>query len=109
MTDLALIHLIVALNVVVQLTLIGRLKFPPGERRKYYALAIAIPALVLLSMRLLVASGLIRDHVADQPPVEQFVTSAASILLLAGPCIVTLAAILDKKRSGWMTKSRDEG
>jgi hypothetical protein len=108
MSDLTLIHLIVALNVVVQLMLIGRLKFPPGGRRKYYALAVAIPVLVILSMRLLVASGLIHSRVADQPPVEQFVTSAASILLLAGPCLVTLAAILDKRRSGWIVKTRNE-
>jgi hypothetical protein len=108
MSDLTLIHLIVALNIVVQLMLIRRLKFPPGGRRKYYVFAIAIPLLVLLSMQLLVAGGLIHGHVADQTPVEQFVTSAASILLLAGPCLVTLAAILDKNRSGWLTRARND-
>jgi hypothetical protein len=108
MSGLTLIYLIVGLNIVVQLMLIGRLKFPPGGRRKYYALAIAIPVLVLLSMRLLVAGGLIHNNVADQTPVEQFVTSTASILLLAGPCLVTLAAILDKKRSGWLARTRND-
>jgi hypothetical protein len=108
MSDLTSIHLIIALNVVVQLMLIGRLAFPPGGRRKYYIFAIAIPVLVLLSMRLLTASGLMHERIADQTPVEQFVTSAASILLLAGPCLVTLAAILDKKRSGWLSRTRND-
>ena len=109
MTDLALIHLIVVLNVLGQLMLIGRLRFPSGGRRKYYVFAVAVPVFVLVSMRLLAAGGLIHSRVADQPPVEQFMTTAASILLLAGPWLATLAAILDKKRSGWMTKTRDEG
>jgi hypothetical protein len=107
MSELALIYLIVALNIVVQLMLIGRLRFPSGGKRKYYAFAVAIPVLVLLSMRLLTASGLMQSRVAEQPPAEQFVTAAASILLMAGPWLATLAAILDKKRSGWAIKPRD--
>ena len=107
MSELALIHLIVALNIVVQLMLIGRLGLPSRGKRKYYVLAVAIPVLVLVSMRLLVAGGIMHGRVADQPPAEQFITTAASILLLAGPCLVTLAAILDRKRSGWLAGSRD--
>jgi hypothetical protein len=109
MSDVTLIHLIVALNLLIQLMLIRSLKFPSGGKRKYYVIAVAIPVLVLVSMRLLTASGMIHGRVADQPPVEQFITSAASILLMAGPWLATLAAILDKKRSGWMTSKREEG
>ena len=109
MSDLALIHLIVALNILVQLMLIGRLRFPSGGKRKYYVFAVAIPVLVLVSMRLLTASGMIHGRVADQPPVEQYITAAASIMLMFGPWLATLAAILDKKRSGWMIKTRKEG
>jgi hypothetical protein len=107
MSDLALIHLIVALNILVQLMLIGRLRFPSGGKRKYYVFAVAIPVLVLVSMRLLTASGLMQSRVAEQQPAEQFTTAAASILLIAGPWLATLAAILDKKRSGWVIKPRN--
>jgi hypothetical protein len=108
MSDLALIYLIVALNILVQLMLIRRLNFPSGGKRKYYVFAVAIPVLVMVSMRLLTASGMIHSRVADQPPVEQCITAAASILLMSGPWLATLAAIVDKKRSGWMIKARRE-
>ena len=107
MSDLLLIHLIVALNVLVQLMLIARLKFPTGGKRKYYALAIAIPVFVLVSMRLLTASGTMHSRVADQSTVEHYITAAASVVLIAGPWLATLAAILDKTRSGW-TPTRGE-
>lgn len=109
MSDLTLIHLIVALNILVQLLLIRSLDFPSGGKRKYYAFAVAIPVLVLVSMRLLTASGMIHSRVADQPPVEQYITTAASILLMAGPWLATLAAILDKRRTGWTMRRPKDG
>ena len=109
MSDLALIHVIVALNILVQLMLIRRLKFPSGGKRKYYVFAVAIPVLVLVSMRLLTASGMIHSRFADQASAERWITDAASILLMFGPWMATLAAILDKKRSGWMTRTRKAG
>jgi hypothetical protein len=43
--------------------------------------------------------------VADQSAIEQHITTAASVLLMAGPWLVTLAAILDKQRKGWLIKT----
>ena len=108
MSDQIFIYLIVALNTAVQLMLIGRLNFPAGGKRKYYLFAVAIPLLVMLSMRLLIAAGMIHARVADQSAIEQRITSATSILLMAGPWLVTLAAIFDKRRKGWVTGKRTE-
>ncbi len=98
MSDEVLIYLIVALNVLVQLMLLRSLNFPAGERGKYYLFAIGIPLVLMLSMRLLIAGGMIPARVAEQSTVEQFVTLAASVLLIGGPWLVTLAAIVSKKR-----------
>ncbi len=106
MSDQVFIYLIVALNTLVQLMLIGRLIFPAGGKRKYYLFAVAIPVLVMLSMRLLIAVGIIHGRVADQSAIEQHFTTAASILLMAGPWLVTLVAILDKQRKGCVNKTR---
>ena len=106
MSDQVFIYLIVALNTLVQLILIRSLNFPDGGKRKYYVFAVAIPVLVMLSTRLLIAVGMIHSRVADQSAIEQFITTAASILLMAGPWLATLAAILDKQRKGWVIKTQ---
>jgi hypothetical protein len=98
MHDKVFIYLIVVLNTCCQLMLIWRLKFPAGEKKKFCVFAIAIPLVVMLSMRLLIAGGMIHGRVADQTPVEHYITMAASILLVSGPWLVTLAAIFSKKR-----------
>jgi hypothetical protein len=106
MPDQLFIYLIVALNALVQLILIRSLNFPAGGKRKYYLLAVAIPLLVMLSVRLLIAVGVMHSRVADQSVLEQHATTAASVLLMAGPWLVTLAAILDKRRKGWLIRTR---
>jgi hypothetical protein len=108
MSDELSIYFIILLNTSVQLMLIRSLKFPAGGKRKYYLLAVGIPVLVMLSMRLIVAGGLIQGRVADQSRIEQYITAGASILIMAGPWIVTLAAIFDKKRVGLLNKIRAE-
>jgi hypothetical protein len=108
MPDEFLTYLIVGLNLIVQLMLIRRLSFPPGARRKYYLSAVAIPVFVMVSVRVLIAGGMIQRRVADQSTVEQYMTAAASILLIAGPWLVTLAAIIDRKRRDWVSKTRSE-
>ena len=108
MSDQAFIYLIVALNALVQLMLIRSLNFPAGGKRKYYVFAIAIPVLIMLSTRLLIAGGMVHSRVAEQSAIEQYITAAASILLMAGPWISTLAAILDKRRKGWLIKTQTE-
>jgi hypothetical protein len=108
MPDEVFIYLIVALNALVQLMLIRQLKFPPGGRRKFYLSAVAIPVFIMLSTRLLIASGVIHSRVADQSAAEHMFTGAASILLMAGPWFVTLFAILDRRRRAWVKKLRAE-
>ena len=98
MSDELFIYAIVVLNTLVQIMLIWRLKFPLGGKRKYIFFAVAIPVLVMLAMRFAVASGAIQSRVADQSLIARIVTMAASVLLIAGPWLATLAAILDKKR-----------
>ncbi len=108
MSDDLFIYVVVALNILVQLMLIHSLRFPPGGRRKYYLLAIVIPIAIMLAMRLLIVVGAINNRVADQSTVAQLVTSAAGVLLMASPWLVTMFAIVDKKRSAWIKKLRAE-
>ena len=95
MLDQVFIYLIVALNTLAQIMLIRSLNFPLGGKRKYYVLAVAIPVLVMLSIRILIAVGIIEGRVAEQSALEQHVTTAASILL-------------DKRRKGWLARSLEE-
>jgi hypothetical protein len=98
MPDDLLIYLIVALNALLQVMLIWRLKFPRGGKLKYQLLAVGIPLFVMLATRLLIAGGVIHGVVAEQSPAERFFTLAASAALLGGPWLVTLAAIFGRKR-----------
>jgi hypothetical protein len=100
MPDEAFIYLIVALNALLHVILIGRLKFPAGGRWKYQLFALGIPVFVMLTMRLLIAAGMIHVRVADQTPIERFFATAASVALLAGPWLATLAAAIARKRKG---------
>ncbi len=108
MSDEVFIYLIVALNMLVQIMLIWRLKFPAGGKWKYCLSVVAIPALVMASVRLAVAGGMIHGRVAEQSTIERWITSAASIMLVAGPWLVTLAAILNKKRRTSVAKAQAE-
>lgn len=92
------IYFIIVFNALVQLMLISRLKFPAGAKWKYCALTIAIPVLVWGSMRLAIAFGLMPARVADQTPTEQLITTTASFLLIGGPWLVTVLAVISKKR-----------
>jgi hypothetical protein len=105
MPDELLTYTIVALNLLVQLMLIRRLSFPPGARRIYFLAAVAIPVFLMVAMRALIAGGLIQHRVVEQSAFEQYVTAAASILLIAGPCLATLAALLDRKRRDWVARA----
>ena len=98
MSDHVIIYLIVALNTFCQLMLIWRQKFPVGQRNRYCLWAVAIPLALMLSMRLLIASGMMHGRVADQSHLEHFITTATSMLLVAGPWFVTVAAIVSKRR-----------
>lgn len=104
MHDHILIYLIVALNALCQLMLIWRQKLAASVKWKYCCLAIAIPVVVMVSMRLMIASGTIHGRVAEQSLVEQYITKATSILLLAGPWLVTLIALLARMRDRALLK-----
>jgi hypothetical protein len=107
MHDHVLIYLIVALNALCQLMLIWRQKLAASVRWKYCCLAIAIPVVIMVSMRLMIASGTIHGRVAEQSLFEQYITKANSILLIAGPWLVTLAVLLAKMRDRALLKKQE--
>lgn len=98
MSDQITIYLIVALNIICQIMLIWRQKLAKNIKRNFCFLAVVLPLLVMLSTRILIAGGAIHALVADQTLTEQWITRTASILLIAGPWLVTLAAIIYKFR-----------
>ncbi|HXE98155.1 MAG TPA: hypothetical protein VN642_17250 [Dongiaceae bacterium] len=102
MSDYVFIYLIVALNTLCQIMLIWRQKL--DSRWKFCSFAIAIPVVLMVSMRLLIASGVIHGHVAEQSLVEQYFTKGTSILLIAGPWLVTLAALQAKMKNRVLLK-----
>jgi hypothetical protein len=106
MTDYIFIYLIVALNTTCQLMLIWRQKLEANERRKFCSMAIAIPIIIMVTMRLLIAGGAIHGSVAEQSLVEQYVTKSISILLIAGPWFVTIAAIIAKMKMRTVLKKQ---
>ena len=106
MADTIFIYLIVALNTCCQIMLIWRQKLPVGDKKKYIGLAVGIPVLIMVSMRLLIANGTIQGHVAEQSPVELFITRSASILLIAGPWFATIAAVIKNRRNRILLKSQ---
>ena len=98
MSDHVIIYLIVALNTFCQLMLVWRQKFPAGQRNRYCLCAVAIPLTLMVFMRLLIAGGMIHGRVADQSHFEHFITTLTSMLLVAGPWFVTIAAVISKRR-----------
>src|SRR5512137_522343 len=94
MYDHILIYVIVLLNALCQTMLIWRLRRMKGTRLLFMGIAVALPLVSVAVMRALVAGGVVNGHVAEQSQMEHLVTSAMSMLLLAGPWLVTLAAIL---------------
>jgi hypothetical protein len=98
MNDPVWIYIVVVLNALLQVLLIRRLWFPPGRKWKFILAALAIPVLIALAMRLIVAAGWMPQQVAEQSPLQRGVTLVASALLMLGPWLVTIAAVVDKKR-----------
>ena len=106
MADKVFIYMIVALNTCCQVMLIWRQKFPVNEKWKYCGLAVGIPVFIMLSMRLLIASGTIHGHVSEQSSVELFITKSSSILLIAGPWLITIAAVIKNRRNRILLKKQ---
>ena len=98
MPNHSLIYLIVILNSICQAMLIWRLKLDKHSKWKYCCFAIAVPLLIAVSMRGMVAMGAMHAHLSEQAVLERAVTSLASILLIAGPFIVTIAAFAFRRK-----------
>jgi len=94
MSNNMLIYLIVALNAACHAMLIWRLKLGRWAKWKYCSLAVGIPLLIAMGMRLMVAVGVMHGRVAEQAGIERLVTSLAGMLLIAGPLMATGAAII---------------
>jgi hypothetical protein len=99
MSDQLLIYLIVALNAACQIMLIWRQKHPAVLHWKLISLAVAIPLIIMVTMRVLIAYGMIHGHVSEQSFIEQYITKGTSIMLIAGPWFVTFAAVMFRVRN----------
>ena len=99
MRDHLFIYLIVLLNALCQVMLIKRLKMPGSAKLKFSSLALVIPVSVALAMRLAVHAEMMPVHVAEQTGFERMITTVTSIMLLAGPWMVTVAAICFQRKS----------
>jgi hypothetical protein len=107
MSDQILIYLIVLLNVICQLMLIWRQKLSGGVVQwKLISLAVAIPLIIMVIMRILIANGIIHGHISEQSFIEQSITKGTSILLIAGPWLVTFAAVMAKVKNRTLLKEQ---
>jgi hypothetical protein len=102
MPDHLLIYVIVLLNALTQAMLIWRFKLAPATKWTLCCTTVAIPLLLAVSMRVLIAQNVIHARLADQSLVEQLITKSSSILLIAGPWLVTVATII----MSWKFKAR---
>src|SRR5262249_26856172 len=98
MNDHLWIYIVVVLNALLQVLLIRRLWFPPRRRSKFILAALAIPLLLAVGMRRVAAAGWMPQQVCEQSELERGVTLVASALVMLGPWLVTIAAVVDKKR-----------
>jgi hypothetical protein len=98
MPDHLLIYLIVVLNALTQAMLVWRLTQSPATKRVLCCSTVAVPLLLAVSMRLLIAQGVIHARLADQSLVEQLITKGSSMLLIAGPWLITVVAIIMSRK-----------
>jgi len=93
------VYLIVFLNAVCHAMLIWRLKIDKLAKWKFCGLSFGMPLLIMMTMRLMVGVGLLHGRVAEQGLIERSVTMLASMLLIAGPFLATVAAIMFSRKS----------
>jgi ribose/xylose/arabinose/galactoside ABC-type transport system permease subunit len=101
------IYLIVFLNAATHVMLIWRLKLDKLAKWKFCALTLALPLLIMVAMRLMVGVGLIQGRVAEQGGLERFITALASMLLIAGPFLVTGAAVFFRRKQKALLAQQD--
>jgi hypothetical protein len=92
------IYLIVFLNAACHVMLIRRLKIDKVAKWKFCSLAIGMPLLIMMLMRLMVGIGLLHGRVAEQEGIERVITMLASMMLIAAPFIATGAAVLSSRK-----------
>src|SRR5690349_402263 len=92
------IYLIVFLNAACHCMLIWRVKVNRVARLKFCALAFALPAAIMATMRLMVGLGLVHARLAEQAGLERMLTALASMLLLLTPFLATGLALWSAKR-----------
>jgi hypothetical protein len=109
MSDQLLIYLIVALNAACQLMLIWRQRLPATQQWKLFALTAAIPLAIMVTMRILIANGIIHGHISEQTFIEQAITKGTSLLLIAGPWFVTLAAVIARVKQRSLLRNQPAG
>jgi hypothetical protein len=97
MPDHLLIYLIVFLNAFSQSMLIWRLKLERTTKWIFCCAAIAVPLILAGIVRLLIAQGIIHSRISEQSSFEHVLTSGLSMLLIGGPWLVTITAILVKR------------
>jgi len=93
-----LIYVIVGLNALSQALLIWRFKLSDTAKLVFCGLTIGIPITVSLVMRMLVATGILHNRVAEQVGYEHAVTMVASMLLIGGPWLVTVSAVFYRQK-----------
>jgi hypothetical protein len=79
--------------------LIWRQRLPAILQWKLISLAVSIPLLIMVTMRMLIACGMIQGHISEQSLIEQFITKGTSIFLIAGPWFVTFAAVMARVKN----------
>jgi hypothetical protein len=99
MPDHLLIYVIVLLNALTQAMLIWRFKLTSATKWTLCCSTFAVPLLLAVSMRVLIAQGFIHARIADQSSVEQIITKGSSMLLIAGPWFITIIAIIIRRKS----------
>lgn len=103
MYDYILIYIIVLLNALCQMMLIWRQRRIRSVRWLFIGGAAAVPLVVVTVMRTLVICGVIHGRLAEQTAAERLITQGSSILLMAGPWLVTLFAVYCDRRQAHAT------
>jgi hypothetical protein len=93
-----LIYVIVALNALCQAVLIFSLKKMGNRRFPYIGGALLLPVIIALAGRIMAAAGIINPHLVQQSQLEHLITQLMGVLLIAGPWLITAAAILHRRK-----------
>ena len=74
--------------------LIRRVKIKHSLKLYYIVSTLAIPFCIIVLMRLMVHLNVISSSIQSQTSTEKIITTSMSFLLLAGPWIATIIALI---------------